>query len=444
MRITVFGVGYVGLVQAAALADVGNDVVAVDIDEAKIEALSAGRITIFEPGLERLVQDNLAEGRLRFSSDAVAAIHASPLIFIAVGTPSRADGSADLSQVSAVAERIGDVMANDKTVVLKSTAPVGTTDMIETIIRARLAGRGAACDVAVAANPEFLKEGSAVRDFMRPDRIVVGTASAEAELQLREVFRPFNRNSEKIIVMGVRSAELTKYAANALLASRISFMNEIAAIADEVGADIEQIRLGVGADDRIGPQFLYAGVGYGGACFPKDVRALIATAREIGVDARLVQAIEHRNEIQKNVLFEKIRRHFGGRLEGRTVALWGLAFKPTTDDMRLAPSRHLMELLWQHGARVQAYDPKAMDECRRLYGSTDGLVLCENKEAALDGADALAVVTDWRAFQAPDFALIASALGEKVVFDGRNIYDPAILARYGLTLVGIGRSTTPS
>jgi len=439
MRITVFGTGYVGLVQGAVLAEVGHDVLCVDVDAAKVEGLKAGRIPIYEPGLEELVKKNHAEGRLSFTTDAAEGVAHGRIQFIAVGTPPDEDGSADLSYVLAVAATIAGHMAEPKVVVTKSTVPVGTADKVRAALAEGLAARGSGLGFEVVSNPEFLKEGAAVADCMRPDRIVIGTSDPEAEDLLREVYAPFSRNHEKIIVMDVRSAELTKYAANCMLATKISFMNEMANLAERLGADIEMVRQGIGSDRRIGYQFIYPGAGYGGSCFPKDVKALIATAREAGFEPALMQAVEDRNDAQKAVLVEKIRRHYAGELKGRSFALWGLAFKPQTDDMREAASRVIMEALWAAGARVQAYDPEAMEEAQRLYGDREDLLLCGTKEAALKGADALVVVTEWQAFRAPDFELVRERLTEPVIFDGRNLYDPARMARKGFAYYGIGR-----
>ena len=442
MRITVFGTGYVGLVQGAVLAEVGHDVLCVDVDEVKIAGLKAGRIPIYEPGLEELVRKNHAEGRLNFTTDAAEGVAHGRIQFIAVGTPPDEDGSADLQYVLAVAATVARHMAEPKVVVTKSTVPVGTADKVAAKLAEGLAARGSDLAHHVVSNPEFLKEGAAVADCMRPDRIVIGTASPEAEDALREVYAPFNRNHDKIIVMDVRSAELTKYAANAMLATKISFMNEIAGLAERLGADVEMVRQGIGSDPRIGYHFIYPGAGYGGSCFPKDVKALIHTARETGFEPTILAAVEARNEAQKGVVFDKIARHFGGDLAGRTFALWGLAFKPQTDDMREAASRVLMEALWAAGARVQAYDPEAMDETQRLYGDRPDLTLAGTKEAALRGADALVVMTEWQAFRAPDFDLIRERLAAPVIFDGRNLYDPARMARKGFAYYAIGRGLT--
>jgi UDPglucose 6-dehydrogenase len=440
MRITVFGTGYVGLVQGSVLAEVGHDVLCVDVDAAKIDGLKAGRMPIYEPGLEDLVRKNHAAGRLGFTTDAEAGAAHGRILFIAVGTPPDEDGSADLSYVLGVAATIAEAMEEPKVIVTKSTVPVGTADKVAAKLMEGL-GRRQRSDLGfeVVSNPEFLKEGAAVADCMRPDRIVIGTSSPDAEELLREVYAPFNRNHDKVIVMDVRSAELTKYAANCMLATKISFMNEIAGIAERLGADVEMVRQGIGSDPRIGYQFIYPGVGYGGSCFPKDVKALIATARDAGFQPVLLDAVEARNDSQKAVLFDKISRHYGGALAGRTFALWGLAFKPQTDDMREAASRVLMEALWAAGARVQAFDPAAMEEAERLYGGRGDLLLCGTKEAALKDADALVVVTEWQAFRAPDFELVAERLKAPVIFDGRNLYDPARMAKKGFAYYAIGR-----
>ena len=408
MKITVFGTGYVGLVQGSVLAEVGHDVLCVDVDAAKVEGLKAGRIPIYEPGLEDIVRKNHADGRLNFTTDAGAGVAHGRIQFIAVGTPPDEDGSADLKYVLAVARTIAEHMEEPKVVVTKSTVPVGTADKVRAAVVEALGARGSDLHFDVVSNPEFLKEGAAVADCMRPDRIVIGTSDPGSEELLREVYAPFSRNHDKLIVMDVRSAELTKYAANCMLATKISFMNEIAGLAERLGADIEAVRQGIGSDQRIGYHFIYPGAGYGGSCFPKDVKALIHTARDIGFEPTVLQAVEDRNDAQKTVIFQKIAAHFGGDLEGRTFALWGLAFKPNTDDMREAAARVLIEALWAAGAKVQAYDPEAMDETQRIYGDRPELTLCGTKEAALKGADALVVMTEWQAFRAPDFELIAA------------------------------------
>lgn len=440
MKVTVFGIGYVGLVQGAVLAEVGHDVVCIDIDANKVERLKQGHIPIYEPGLEALVKENHAAGRLNFTTDAAAGVKHGEVQFIAVGTPPDEDGSADLKYVLAVAETIALHMEHPQIIIDKSTVPVGTADKVSARMAQVLAQRQREdLNFDVVSNPEFLKEGSAVADCMRPDRIVIGTSSSSAEEVMRELYAPFNRNHEKIILMDVRSAELTKYAANCMLATKISFMNEMANLAEMLGADIEMVRQGIGSDPRIGYQFLYAGVGYGGSCFPKDVQALIRTADAIDFDAKVLKAVESRNNEQKNVLFKKIVKHFDGDLSGKTFAVWGLSFKPNTDDMREAPSRVLIEALWEAGAKVQAFDPEAMEETQRIYGSREDLSLCGTKEAALKGADALVIVTEWQAFKAPDFEVIKQHLKYSVVFDGRNLFEPSRISKKGLGYYSIGR-----
>ena len=442
MKVTVFGSGYVGLVTGACFADAGNQVLCVDIDTDKVARLQKGEIPIHEPGLEQLVRRNFDKGRLRFTIDAEAGIRHGLFQFIAVGTPPEEDGSADLSHVLAVAETIGRHMTEFRIVVDKSTVPVGTADKVRERIERALAERGANIEFDVVSNPEFLKEGAAVSDFMKPDRIVVGTDDPRTAELLRSLYEPFTRNRDRMIVMDVRSAELTKYAANAMLATKISFMNEMANLAERMGADIEKVRLGIGSDPRIGYSFIYPGAGYGGSCFPKDVRALVHSAREHDFDARLLASVAIVNDRQKGVLFDKINAYFGGNLRGRTLALWGLAFKPNTDDMREAPSRNLMESLWSAGATVRAYDPIAMSEARRIYGERPDLVLSENAEQALAGADALAILTEWQEFRSPDFDGIRDALRSPAIFDGRNLYDPAFVRSFGLRYFAIGRGET--
>lgn len=440
MKVTVFGTGYVGLVQGAVLAEVGHQVVCVDVDPDKIARLQQGQIPIYEPGLENLVRDNHAAGRLQFTTDAAAGVRHGSVQFIAVGTPPDEDGSADLQYVLAVAATIAEHMDGHRIIINKSTVPVGTARQVCATVEAILAERNdPRLTFDVVSNPEFLKEGSAVADCMRPDRIIIGTDSGEAEEVMRELYAPFNRIHEKIIIMDVPSAELTKYAANCMLATKISFMNEMANLAELLGADIEMVRQGIGSDPRIGYHFIYPGAGYGGSCFPKDVQALIRTAEVVDFDARVLRAVESRNKEQKTLLYRKISNHFQGDLEGKTFAIWGLAFKPNTNDMREAPSRVLMEALWQAGARVRAYDPEAMEETQRLYLHCDDLQLCGTKESALKGADALVVVTDWQAFKAPDFDLIHDYLNYPVIFDGRNLYDPKRMAKKGFTYYAIGR-----
>ena len=439
MNVTVFGSGYVGLVTGACLAEAGNDVVCMDVDEAKIAGLQRGEIPIYEPGLDDLVSGNVEAGRLRFTTDPAEAVGHGLFQFIAVGTPPDEDGSADLRHVLAVAGTIARHMDDYRIVIDKSTVPVGTADRVRETMAAVLEERGGGFEFDVVSNPEFLKEGAAIDDFMRPDRIVVGTDNPRTTELLRALYAPFNRNHDRLISMDIRSAELTKYAANALLATKISFMNELANLADRCGADIEQVRIGIGSDKRIGYSFIYPGLGYGGSCFPKDVKALVRTAAEHGVDAELVQAVEAVNERQKRVMLDKIRVHFDGELAGRTFALWGLAFKPNTDDMREAPSRVIIEALLAEGARVRAYDPVANDEARHLYPDTPGLEILEDAYAAADGADALVLVTEWRQFRSPDFARLKELLTEPVLFDGRNLYDPLMIRRSGFTHYAVGR-----
>jgi UDPglucose 6-dehydrogenase len=439
MKVTIFGTGYVGLVTGACLAEMGNHVVCVDIDADKIERLKRGEIPIYEPGLESIVRRNHANGQLDFTIDVAPAIAHGEVIFIAVGTPPDEDGSADLKYVLAVAKTIGHHLDRYAVVVNKSTVPVGTADRVREAVAAELAAREAKVEFDVVSNPEFLKEGAAVEDCLRPDRIIVGASSTRAVAVLRKLYAPFNRNHDRMVVMDERSAELTKYAANAMLATKISFMNEIANIAERVGADVELVRQGIGSDPRIGYHFIYPGAGYGGSCFPKDVQALERTAQSYGYDARLLGAVEAVNHLQKNKLFELISRHFDGQLAGKTIALWGLAFKPNTDDMREASSRRLMEALWEAGAKVRAFDPEAREETRRLYGERGDLVLCEQAHDALQGADVLAVVTEWKTFRSPDFQRIRAMLAEPAIFDGRNLYDPVAVEEAGLAYYGIGR-----
>ena len=444
MKVTFYGIGYVGLVQAAVLADAGHDVCCVDIDETRIENLKKGIIPIYEPGLTPLVEKNFTEGRLTFTTDAQFGVEFGELQFIAVGTPPDEDGSADLKYVLKVAETIATYMESPKLIIDKSTVPVGTADKVKATIQSVLDSRKSDLTFSVVSNPEFLKEGAAVNDCKRPDRIIIGTDSADAEEQMRELYAPFNRNHEKIIVMDIKSAELTKYAANCMLATKISFMNEMANIAEHVGANIEHVRHGIGSDPRIGYQFIYPGCGYGGSCFPKDVQALVRTADNIGYESKILKAVEAVNYAQKNKLFEYISKHYGTTedgldLSGKTFALWGLSFKPNTDDMRDAPSRVLMEQLWKAGAKVQAYDPEAMNETQRIYGTRSDLSLMGTKESALNGADALVICTEWQNFKAPDFSLIKQQLSEAVIFDGRNLFEPERLAKKSFRYYSIGR-----
>ena len=439
MKVTVFGSGYVGLVTGACFAEAGNNVVCVDIDAGKVERLKQGEIPIHEPGLDVIVRRNFEKGRLTFTTDAKEGIEHGLFQFIAVGTPPEEDGSADLSHVLAVAETIGRHMDEYRIVVDKSTVPVGTADKVRERIEQTLGERGAKIEFDVVSNPEFLKEGAAVADFMKPDRVVVGTDNPRTAELLKTLYDPFTRNRERLIVMDVRSAELTKYAANAMLATKISFMNEIANLAERMGADIEKVRIGIGSDPRIGYSFIYPGAGYGGSCFPKDVKALVHSASEHQFDAELLKSVESVNKRQKQLVYRKISAYFNGNLKGNTIAVWGLAFKPNTDDMREAPARELLEALWAAGASVRAYDPVAMGEAGRIYGERADLALAKDAEQALDGADALAIVTEWQEFRSPDFDLIRERLRHPVIFDGRNIYDPAMVKSFGLAYHGIGR-----
>jgi len=451
VKVTFYGIGYVGLVQAAVLADAGHDVCCVDIDQEKIDKLKEGVIPIYEPGLTALVQENYNQGRLVFTTDAKQGVDFADLQFIAVGTPPDEDGSADLKYVLKVAETIATHMTSDKVIIDKSTVPVGTADKVTAHVASILAARYPQPDtrnshpsVAIVSNPEFLKEGSAVADCQKPDRIIIGTDSSKAEQLMRELYAPFNRNREKIIVMDVRSAELTKYAANCMLATKISFMNEMANIAEQVGADIEAVRHGIGSDPRIGYQFIYPGCGYGGSCFPKDVQALIRTTDSLGYESEILKAVESVNYRQKNKLFEYISKHYQlndnpQAIVGKTFALWGLSFKPNTDDMREAPSRVLLEALWEAGAKVQAFDPEAMEETQRIYGNRADLTLMGTKEAALANADALVICTEWKNFRAPDFENIKTQLAQPVLFDGRNMFEPKALEDKGIKYFSIGR-----
>ncbi|PQO99700.1 MULTISPECIES: UDP-glucose/GDP-mannose dehydrogenase family protein [Pseudomonas] len=439
MNVTVFGIGYVGLVQAAVLADAGHDVCCVDVDAIKVENLKNGIIPIYEPGLSALVEKCHEAGRLHFTTDAAQGVHHGEIQFIAVGTPPDDDGSADLKYVLSVATTIALNMTEAKIIVNKSTVPVGTADKVRAKVSEVLKSRDLEVEFHVISNPEFLKEGSAVADCTRPDRIIIGSDSSYAVDRMRELYEPFNRNHEKIITMDIRSAELTKYAANCLLATKISFMNEMANFAERLGADIEAVRKGIGSDPRIGYDFIYPGCGYGGSCFPKDVQALERTASSIGYKATLLSAVEEVNKRQKEHLFEHIQHHFNGHLEGKTFAIWGLAFKPNTDDMREASSRVLIEQLRSVGARIQAFDPEAMAETQRIYGMNEDLLLMGTKEAALQGADALVIVTEWREFKAPDLDFIKEKLSTPVIFDGRNIFDPHRMKANGFDYYGIGR-----
>lgn len=439
MRLTIFGSGYVGLVTGACMAEAGNHVVCVDIDKEKIDRLNAGEVPIYEPGLNDYIQRNREAGRLEFTTDVQKGVDHGLFQFISVGTPPDEDGSADLQHVLAVARTIGSHMTEYRIIVDKSTVPVGTADKVTHEINKALAERGASVEFDVVSNPEFLKEGAAINDFIKPDRIVVGTNNPRTNELLRALYEPFNRNRDRMITMDVRSAELTKYAANAMLATKISFMNELANLAEGLGADIEMVRLGIGSDPRIGYQFIYPGAGYGGSCFPKDVRALTKSAEQAGYKAELLDAVEAVNNRQKHRMFDKVSGHFGDDLAGKTLAVWGLSFKPNTDDMREASSRVLMEALWAAGANVRAYDPEALEETGRIYPDEDKLTLCESAVEAVTGADALVIMTEWQEFRSPDFAMIRESLVSPVIFDGRNLYEPATLATYGIDYYGIGR-----
>ncbi len=439
MKITIVGTGYVGLVSGACLADVGNDVLCVDIDAKKVERLNGGDMPIYEPGLETVVARNVQAGRLKFTHDIAQSVAFGEIQFIAVGTPPDEDGSADLSHVLAAARNIGHYMNEPKVIVDKSTVPVGTADLVKKVVQGELLRRDEGIPFSVVSNPEFLKEGAAVEDFMRPDRIVIGAEDERAIAIMRALYAPFQRNHERILHMDIRSAELTKYAANAMLATRISFMNELALLAERLGADIEQVRRGMGSDPRIGYHFLYPGCGYGGSCFPKDVRALQRTANEAGMKLDILGATETVNEHQKHVLLEKIKHRFGEDLSGRRFALWGLAFKPNTDDMREAPSRVLIDGLWRAGATVSVYDPAAMEEARHIFADDERIRFAQSPMNALGDCDALVIVTEWKEFRSPDFVAIKQALREAIIFDGRNLYEPAAVREAGLEYRAIGR-----
>ncbi len=440
MKVTVVGTGYVGLVSGTCLAEVGNDVLCLDVDPNKIRILEEGGIPIYEPGLKEMVARNVAAGRLRFTTDVERAVHHGTIQFIAVGTPPDEDGSADMQYVLAAARNIGRLMTDYKVVVDKSTVPVGTADRVQAAIADELAQRGITTPYAVVSNPEFLKEGAAVEDFMRPDRIVVGASDQQAIHLMRALYAPFQRNHERLIVTDVRSAELIKYAANAMLATRISFMNELANLAEKLGADIEMVRQGIGSDPRIGYHFLYPGCGYGGSCFPKDVKALIKTAAsEAGLDLKVLTAVEEANDLQKHVLSRKLLQRFDGDLKGRHFAVWGLAFKPNTDDMREAPSLTLIRDLLAAGATVTAHDPEAMKEAQRVLGDDERIRYVAHQNDALTGADALVIVTEWKAFRSPDFDLIKAQLKRPLIVDGRNLYDPALVRALGIEYAAIGR-----
>jgi UDPglucose 6-dehydrogenase len=440
VKVTIIGTGYVGLVSGACLADLGNDVLCVDLDQAKIDLLDAGELPIYEPGLEPLVRHNAQAGRLRFTTDVEASVRHGQFQLIAVGTPPDEDGSADLRYVLAAARNVGRHMSEYRIIVDKSTVPVGTADLVRETVAAALAERGLEVPFSVVSNPEFLKEGAAVEDFMKPDRIIVGTDEERAAQLMRALYAPLQRNHERMLIMDVKSAELTKYAANAMLATRISFMNELANLAERLGANIEQVRRGIGSDPRIGYHFLYAGAGYGGSCFPKDVRALQRTAEHGGAHLRILKAVEDANEAQKLVLLEKLGVRLGADLEGKRFALWGLAFKPNTDDMREAPSRVVIDGVLARGGQIAAYDPIAMEEARRVYRGEPRVTFADSPLACLDGADALIIVTEWKEFRSPDFGEIKRRLKQPLIFDGRNLYDPDVVKAAGLEYYSIGRA----
>ena len=444
MKLTIFGSGYVGLVTGACMAEMGNHVVCYDIDEKKIDRLNKGDVPIYEPGLDAYIARNMESGRLEFTTDVKKAVDHGLFQFISVGTPPDEDGSADLKHVLAVAKAIGENMDEYRIVVDKSTVPVGTADKVKAEIQGELKKRGKSIEFDVVSNPEFLKEGAAISDFMKPDRIIVGTDNPRTTELLKSLYEPFNRNHDRVISMDIRSAELTKYAANAMLATKISFMNELANLAELFGADIEQVRIGIGSDPRIGYHFIYPGAGYGGSCFPKDVQALARSAAATGYDAALLNAVEDVNLRQKRRIFEKIQTHYDGNLEGKTIAMWGLSFKPRTDDMRAAPSRVIMEALWDAGAKVRAYDPEAMEEAARIYPDQEGLELCDTAHDALHGCDALVIITEWQEFRSPDFDQVKKTLTEPVIFDGRNLFDPSLLQTMGITYHAIGRDNVNS
>ncbi len=439
MKVTIYGSGYVGLVTGACLAQVGNQVLCVDIDERKVKMLQSGNIPIYEPGLDEMIKQNLSAGRIKFTQDAADGVKHGLFQFISVGTPPDEDGSADLSHVVTVAHSIAQYMSEYRVIVTKSTVPVGTADIVKKEVTDTLKATGKECEFSVVSNPEFLKEGAAIDDFMKPDRVVVGTDNPRAGELMRTLYAPFNRNHDRVKLMDIRSAELTKYAANAMLATKISFINELANLAERVGADIEQVRLGIGSDPRIGYHFIYPGCGYGGSCFPKDVKALQHIGANAEFDATLISAVDNVNQKQKEVLFNKVQQRFNNNLQGKTFALWGLAFKPNTDDMREASSRTLMENLWQAGAKVQAYDPVAMEECTRIYGQREDLLLCSNSSDTLVNADALIIVTEWTEFRSPDFDFIKETLSNAIIFDGRNLYEPDFLKNENIEYFAIGR-----
>lgn len=444
MNVTIFGSGYVGLVTGACLAEVGHNVVCMDVDQAKIDMLNNGKVPIYEPNLSDMIARNREEDRLHFTSDPETAVNHGELQFIAVGTPPDEDGSADLKYVVAVAESVATHMQRPKIIITKSTVPVGTADLVKNTVKQTLEAKSKDIEFHVCSNPEFLKEGAAIDDFMKPDRIVVGTSDEYVADTMRQLYAPFSRRAEKVMIMDIRSAELTKYAANAMLATKISFMNEMANLAEKLGADVENVRKGIGSDSRIGYSFIFPGCGYGGSCFPKDVKALTSTGKQVGYHARIIAAVDSVNEDQKHLLFTKLSQHFNGDLKGKTIAVWGLAFKPNTDDMREAPSRVLMQALWQAGATVQAYDPEAMEECQRIYGLKDELVLTGTATSALKGADALVVCTEWNVFRGADLDTIAETLNSPIVVDGRNLWTPKLMKNKGFSYYSIGRQAVNS
>ena len=441
MNVTIIGTGYVGLVTGTCLAEVGNRVMCVDTDSKKIEGLKAGRLPIYEPGLESMVHENLESGRITFSTSLKDGVDHGEILFIAVGTPPDEDGSADLSHVLAVASEIGKVMTDYRTVVTKSTVPVGTAAKVRACLESELSARGVAIPFSVVSNPEFLKEGAAVEDFMKPDRVVIGADDERGIAAMRQLYAPFNRQHDRMIVMDIASAELTKYAANAMLATKISFMNDMANLAERLGADIESVRQGIGSDPRIGYHFIYPGCGYGGSCFPKDVKALYRTGLENNYYSRILEAVESVNEDQKKVLLNKIYRHFSDNVKEKVFAIWGLAFKPNTDDMREAPSRVVIDDLLKHGARIRAFDPVAGEEARHIYGGQMGFELVNDPYSALDDADALVIVTEWKIFRSPDYSQIQKRMKQQVVFDGRNVFDPVTAKQHNIQYYGIGRQT---
>lgn len=439
MKITIYGSGYVGLITGACMAQVGNEVLCIDVDKNKIQSLLNGKIPIYEPGLENMIANSIDSGRLKFSSSAKKGVAHGLYQFIAVGTPSGKDGSTDLTDIIKVAESIAEHMNGYRIIINKSTTPVGTADKIKEVILQKQQDSGKIIEFDMVANPEFLKEGAAIDDFMKPDRIIIGADNPRTIELMRELYTPFNHRRDRLVAMDIRSAELTKYAATALLATKISFMNELANIAELLDADIEQVRIGIGSDPRIGYHFIYPGCGYGGTYFPKDIHSLKHTADQVGYDAKLISAVESINQYQKERPFAKLQKYYGDSLKNKTIALWGLSFKPNTDDMSAASSRTLMEALWKIGTKVRAYDPIAQEECKRIYGERDDLVLCQTADETLNGADALVIVTEWQEFRSPNFNFIKTTLKDPVIVDGRNLYNPDQMKELGFTYFGIGR-----